>query len=205
MLLHLVAEFDLRRDVVPWLAARGWAAALGNAAAGGAAPAGSAAAGLPAPRGGLRRAASVPPAASVRCPLLRAEEPGLRRDAPGLARSSQAAPPAAAGGSRVMAAECPHPEQGPGERPPAPPRPGSRGTRDARPRAERRRGRSSLGRRWPWCLRPGSSVFSRNFSHAESTCARLLRPTAGLLRLLFHPVFFFFFPKRLSMPPYSPF
>ncbi|XP_074421075.1 gamma-secretase-activating protein isoform X3 [Larus michahellis] len=28
MLLHLVAEFDLRRDVVPWLAARGWAAAL---------------------------------------------------------------------------------------------------------------------------------------------------------------------------------
>ncbi|XP_042648084.1 gamma-secretase-activating protein isoform X2 [Tyto alba] len=28
MLLHLVAEFDLQRDVVPWLAARGWAAAL---------------------------------------------------------------------------------------------------------------------------------------------------------------------------------
>ncbi|XP_065486659.1 gamma-secretase-activating protein isoform X4 [Caloenas nicobarica] len=28
MLLHLVPEFDLRRDVVPWLAARGWAAAL---------------------------------------------------------------------------------------------------------------------------------------------------------------------------------
>ncbi|XP_075562704.1 gamma-secretase-activating protein isoform X2 [Pelecanus crispus] len=28
MLLHLVAEFDLRRDVAPWLAARGWAAAL---------------------------------------------------------------------------------------------------------------------------------------------------------------------------------
>ncbi|KAM6425326.1 gamma-secretase-activating protein [Rhynochetos jubatus] len=28
MLLHLVAEFDLRRDVVPWLAARGWDAAL---------------------------------------------------------------------------------------------------------------------------------------------------------------------------------
>lgn len=49
MLLHLVAEFDLQRDVVPWLAARGWAAALGNAAAGGAAPAGSAVAGPPAP------------------------------------------------------------------------------------------------------------------------------------------------------------
>lgn len=31
MLLHLVAEFDLQRDVVPWLAARGWAAVLGNA------------------------------------------------------------------------------------------------------------------------------------------------------------------------------
>ncbi|XP_076220372.1 gamma-secretase-activating protein isoform X3 [Aptenodytes patagonicus] len=30
MLLHLVAEFDLQRDVVPWLAARGWAAALGT-------------------------------------------------------------------------------------------------------------------------------------------------------------------------------
>ncbi|KAM6287696.1 gamma-secretase-activating protein isoform 2-T2 [Spheniscus humboldti] len=30
MLLHLVAEFDLQRDVVPWLAARGWAAALDN-------------------------------------------------------------------------------------------------------------------------------------------------------------------------------
>ncbi|XP_068783481.1 gamma-secretase-activating protein isoform X5 [Struthio camelus] len=28
MLLRLVAEFDLQRDVVPWLAARGWAAAL---------------------------------------------------------------------------------------------------------------------------------------------------------------------------------
>ncbi|XP_051499690.1 gamma-secretase-activating protein isoform X3 [Apus apus] len=28
MLLRLVAEFDLRRDVAPWLAARGWAAAL---------------------------------------------------------------------------------------------------------------------------------------------------------------------------------
>ncbi|XP_054033728.1 gamma-secretase-activating protein [Dryobates pubescens] len=28
MLLHLVAEFDLQRDVVPWLVARGWAAAL---------------------------------------------------------------------------------------------------------------------------------------------------------------------------------
>ncbi|XP_062487994.1 gamma-secretase-activating protein isoform X1 [Pezoporus occidentalis] len=28
MLLHLVAEFDLQRDVVPWLAARGWATAL---------------------------------------------------------------------------------------------------------------------------------------------------------------------------------
>ncbi|KAM6290897.1 gamma-secretase-activating protein isoform 2-T2 [Porphyrio hochstetteri] len=28
MLLHLVAEFDLQRDVVPWLAARGWAVAL---------------------------------------------------------------------------------------------------------------------------------------------------------------------------------
>ncbi|KAM6320559.1 gamma-secretase-activating protein [Aegotheles albertisi] len=28
MLLQLVAEFDLQRDVVPWLAARGWAAAL---------------------------------------------------------------------------------------------------------------------------------------------------------------------------------
>ncbi|XP_021240190.1 gamma-secretase-activating protein isoform X2 [Numida meleagris] len=28
MLLHLAAEFDLQRDVVPWLAARGWAAAL---------------------------------------------------------------------------------------------------------------------------------------------------------------------------------
>ncbi|KAM6302253.1 gamma-secretase-activating protein [Podargus strigoides] len=28
MVLHLVAEFDLQRDVVPWLAARGWAAAL---------------------------------------------------------------------------------------------------------------------------------------------------------------------------------
>ncbi|XP_053917878.1 gamma-secretase-activating protein isoform X2 [Cuculus canorus] len=28
MLLHLLPEFDLRRDVVPWLAARGWAAAL---------------------------------------------------------------------------------------------------------------------------------------------------------------------------------
>lgn len=40
MLLHLVAEFDLQRDVVPWLVARGWAAALGNAAAGGAAPRG---------------------------------------------------------------------------------------------------------------------------------------------------------------------
>ncbi|XP_071590070.1 gamma-secretase-activating protein isoform X1 [Heliangelus exortis] len=28
MLLHLAAEFDLQRDVVPWLAARGWAPAL---------------------------------------------------------------------------------------------------------------------------------------------------------------------------------
>ncbi|XP_015737900.1 gamma-secretase-activating protein isoform X2 [Coturnix japonica] len=28
MLLHLAAEFDLQRDVVPWLAARGWASAL---------------------------------------------------------------------------------------------------------------------------------------------------------------------------------
>lgn len=36
MLLHLAAEFDLQRDVGPWLAERGWAAALGNAAAGGA-------------------------------------------------------------------------------------------------------------------------------------------------------------------------
>lgn len=36
MLLHLAAEFDLQRDVGPWLAEQGWAAALGNAAAGGA-------------------------------------------------------------------------------------------------------------------------------------------------------------------------
>uniref|UniRef100_A0A8B9SGB1 Uncharacterized protein n=1 Tax=Anas platyrhynchos TaxID=8839 RepID=A0A8B9SGB1_ANAPL len=28
MLLHLAAEFDLQRDVGPWLAERGWAAAL---------------------------------------------------------------------------------------------------------------------------------------------------------------------------------
>lgn len=36
MLLQLAAEFDLQRDVVPWLAARGWAVALGNAALAGA-------------------------------------------------------------------------------------------------------------------------------------------------------------------------
>lgn len=36
MLLRLAAEFDLQRDVVPWLAAQGWAAALGNAALAGA-------------------------------------------------------------------------------------------------------------------------------------------------------------------------
>ncbi|XP_061875434.1 gamma-secretase-activating protein isoform X1 [Colius striatus] len=30
MLLHLVPEFDLQKDVGPWLAARGWAAALGT-------------------------------------------------------------------------------------------------------------------------------------------------------------------------------
>lgn len=80
MLLHLVPEFDLRRDVVPWLAARGWAAALGNAAAGGAAPAGSAAAGPPAPWGGPRTVWPAPTSLSlsVRCPPPRAEEPGLR-------------------------------------------------------------------------------------------------------------------------------
>lgn len=34
MLLRLVPEFELRRDVVPWLAERGCAAALGNAPGG---------------------------------------------------------------------------------------------------------------------------------------------------------------------------
>lgn len=179
MLLHLVPEFDLRRDVVPWLAARGWAAALGNAAAGGAAPAGCAAAGPPAPWGGPGTVSPAPTSLSRLRALPSPAGGGAGPDVtpPCLASRGcafQSGPRGARDGGGASL----------GERPL---RPLGRAASTARARAPVSEGLWELCPQVPVAgpLRRASSMSSRNFC-PESASACLLCSTACFCLLLLH-------------------